>query len=60
VTVATNDSDNLVALHDACPACGERDVDRLVWIGTDGDRVRCATCGTEYDPQARTKGGDDA
>ncbi len=51
-------TDNLVAPDDACPRCGERDADRLVWV--DETNVRCATCGTEYDPLQRAKGGDDA
>ena len=38
--------DNLVAAADACPACGEREMDLLVWF--DDDRVRCMNCGTEY------------
>ena len=38
--------DNLVAAKDACPGCGERDMDLLVWF--DDDRVRCMNCGTEY------------
>lgn len=43
----------------ACPGCGERDIDRLIWI--DDDRVRCATCGTEYNSlDVTTGGGDDA
>jgi uncharacterized protein (DUF983 family) len=33
---------------DACPNCGEGDVDRLVWI--DDYRVRCSRCGTTYEP----------
>ena len=50
--------DNMVSPGDACPGCDERDIDRLVWI--DDERVRCATCGTTYEPLARTKGGGDA
>lgn len=54
-----NDHDsNLVSPKDACPTCGERDADRLVW--TDDDTVRCAACGTEYQPLANQRGGDDA
>lgn len=49
---------NLVSPKDACPRCGERDVDRLVWI--DDDTVRCAKCGTGYQPLANQRGGDDA
>lgn len=50
--------DNLVAPEDACPRCGERDADRLVWVGE--TIVRCSVCGAEYDPLRREKGGDDA
>jgi len=32
----------------ACPTCGERDADQLVW--QDDATVRCARCGTEYQP----------
>lgn len=31
----------------ACPGCGERNEDRLVWHE---NVVRCAACGTEYVP----------
>ena len=50
-------SDNNVAPRFACPSCGEREADRLVWI--DDDRVECQACGTVYEPGA-AKGGDDA
>ena len=30
---------NRVPEKDACPNCGERDADRLVWIGDGGDLV---------------------
>jgi len=52
---------DLVSPDDACPVCGERDIDSLVWLND--DTVRCATCGTEYHPGRRLsqrKGGDDA
>ena len=39
---------NLVPIADACPGCGERDQDQLVWI--DDDVVRCTKCGTQYNP----------
>ncbi|MCB9852841.1 MAG: hypothetical protein H6819_07075 [Phycisphaerales bacterium] len=42
------DESDLVRPEDACPNCGERDVDRLIWV--DDDCVRCATCGTDYNP----------
>ena len=45
--------DNLVAAGDACPACGEREVDLLVWF--DDDRVRCMNCGTEYAPTEKAE-----
>lgn len=43
-----DDEANLVPCQDACPRCGERHVDHLVWI--EDDIVRCTTCGIEYDP----------
>lgn len=39
-----------VASECACPKCGERHVDRLVW--GDEDLVRCASCGITFDPAA--------
>jgi hypothetical protein len=39
-----------VAPECACPECGERHVDRLVW---EDDLVRCASCGITFDPAAR-------
>ena len=41
---------NRVAPSMACPRCGENDADALVWL--DDDQVRCATCGSVYDPEA--------
>lgn len=46
----TIDKRNLVMLHDACPACGERDADRLVW-DYDGTCCTCVTCGKYYKPR---------
>lgn len=43
----TSDTD-LVDPKDACPHCGERDVDRLVWL--DDQRVQCQACRTVYQP----------
>jgi hypothetical protein len=37
----------LVASEFACPNCGERRDDQLVWHA---DIVRCSGCGTEYVP----------
>jgi Zn ribbon nucleic-acid-binding protein len=46
VTAATDQ--NQVEPGEACPKCGERDADRLVWI--DDDTVQCGSCGTKYRP----------
>lgn len=40
---------NNIAPAEACPNCGERDADRLVWQD-DEETVRCAGCGTTYRP----------
>ncbi len=40
---------NHVAPTEACPKCGERDADRLVWQDDD-ETIRCAGCGTTYRP----------
>lgn len=32
-----------------CPECGEARTDYLVW-DADGETVKCATCGKEYNP----------
>jgi uncharacterized Zn-finger protein len=39
-------ADELVAEADACPGCGERNIDNLVW--QDDDKVKCTNCGTLY------------
>ena len=57
--IAVPNEDNLVQPEDACPRCGQRDVDLLVWI-EEGQRVRCATCLNVYTPPARRKEGGDA
>ena len=44
--------DDLVAEADACPGCGERNVDNLVW-DKDGQTVRCSTCGKQYTPPTK-------
>lgn len=41
-----HDQDDLVPARDACPMCGERNPDRLVWI--DHERVRCLNCNAVY------------
>jgi len=45
---ALND-DDLVAEQDACPKCGERRLDFLVWQ-KGGKYVKCTTCGKRYAP----------
>ena len=44
--------DDLVAEANACPGCGERNVDNLVWQD-DGETVRCTTCGKQYTPPTK-------
>jgi hypothetical protein len=43
--------DDEVAETDACPGCGERNVDNLVW--QDDRAVKCSTCGKQYTPPAK-------
>ncbi|MCB9846708.1 MAG: hypothetical protein H6811_12080 [Phycisphaeraceae bacterium] len=43
-----NSNDNFVAPEDACPNCGERNADLLVWL--DDERVECQRCKTVYEP----------
>ncbi len=52
-------NDDLVDPEDACPTCGQRCIDRLIWID-DGEQVRCAACSTIYAPPSRrpAEGGD--
>jgi hypothetical protein len=44
-------ADELVAEADACPGCGERRVDCLVW--QDDGEVKCSTCGKQYTPPTK-------
>ncbi len=37
-----------VATSEACPNCGERNADRLVW--QNDETICCAGCGTTYSP----------
>lgn len=54
----TNDHEReLVEPAFVCPHCGERDMDRLVWI--EDDRVECQNCGQSYDPASAKGGGDE-
>ena len=41
-----DDEDPVVSREDACPVCGERRIDYLIWI--DDRMVRCQMCHTEY------------
>ena len=45
-------ADELVAEADACPKCGERHIDKLVWQ-EDDETVQCTTCGKQYTPPAK-------
>lgn len=38
--------------EDACPRCGERKQDQLVWVA-DGAAVRCQNCGQTFQPRYR-------
>lgn len=40
---------HLVAPAFACPECGERDADLLLW-DENGELVECEVCGCIYDP----------
>ncbi len=40
-----------VAPDDACPQCGERECDELIWL--DDERVECQRCRTVYRPGAQ-------
>jgi len=44
-------ADELVAKADACPGCGERRADSLVW--QDDQTVKCTTCGKRYAPTTK-------
>jgi hypothetical protein len=52
--VTTNESE-LVDPKDACPGCGERDTDYLMWI--DDQRVQCTKCKCVYTPGKPTENG---
>lgn len=47
IEAQTSDAEDLAPESCACPACGERDMDNLVWI--DDETLRCE-CGREYKP----------
>ena len=41
---------NRVAARDACPGCGERNANNLVWLNDEDGQVRCSTCDFIYIP----------
>lgn len=41
-------TENQVAPEHACPQCGERDIDALIW--QEDETVTCWKCGCNYDP----------
>jgi len=43
--------DDEVAEANACPRCGERNQDNLVW--QDDGKVKCSNCGTIYEPPTK-------
>ena len=43
--------DDEVAEAGACPRCGERNQDNLVW--QDDGKVKCTNCGTTYEPPVK-------
>ncbi len=47
-------NEEIVPVSCACPNCGERRMDELVW-DDDGYEVTCTTCGTVYKPGAADK-----
>ena len=47
-----------VVPEEACPNCGERERDELVWI--DDEIVQCKQCGTAYRPGDQHDAHDDA
>ena len=48
--IMDNAGNELVLLRNACPGCGERRMDWLVWQEPDWDTVKCAACGHTYAP----------
>lgn len=48
--LARDPASRLVAEKDACPECGERDADNLVWLNDEDEQVRCSTCDFVYIP----------
>ena len=46
-TILTGDVGETVAAGCECPACGESEMDSLIW-DADGENVTCQTCGRVY------------
>ena len=44
------ENDNLTSEANACPRCGERDTDNLIWVSD--EEVQCYGCGQVYRPGA--------
>ena len=42
--------------ENACPQCGEDDIDRLIWVDT--NTVECQECGYYYEPADRKQNLD--
>ena len=58
IVIYERDDQDTVDPQDGCPRCGEREIDRLIWI-KDATRVWCWTCGRVYvPPQQRYRGGE--
>lgn len=47
------DDSNLVGEESACPKCGNRDADLLVWDEEFGEFVTCSLCQTQYGPDGK-------
>ena len=45
-----DDDGEQVAEDAACPNCGERDSDQLVWLNDEDEQVQCSSCGMVYRP----------
>ncbi len=53
ITPDDYEDSNLVDESDACPTCGERNKDQLLW--DDDGRVVCQVCRTTYQPAAQAE-----
>ncbi|MCB9854644.1 MAG: hypothetical protein H6818_03075 [Phycisphaerales bacterium] len=56
VNLRNDDSPDRVGPENACPSCGEREINRLVW--NEEDQVECTTCGHVYDPLSESEGAE--